>query len=1101
MPIAIEGPYAAKVMIVGDCPCYEDTKTGRNFSGSSGRMLDTLLTEAGTSRNECLLTTVAKDCPPGGKVAFFYEDAKMLVPSVRMQIYIQKLKEEIQFHRPNIIIALGHVAMNVLTGNTGITKYRGYIEPCTLVPGIKVLTTHHPSSVTNDVKLAFQFILDVRKAIANSVFSGIQETGHDLQIDLTYDQFIDYCDYLIHNHKDKIAIDIETLSPGCHIDVLGIGESATKAVSFPVLLNRTARFSSAQELALWEKVNELVNKKEVIMQNGLFDAAVLLHHTGIWCGGYKYDTLLDAHACWPECPRSLSFLASICLNVPAWKHTANESPLLYNAADAANTWGIWEVLEGQMAILGTRAVHDFEMEQSEVAIMLQLQGVRIDLEKRDKKVAELKESIRLAKIDLETKLGKVVNFASPKQMQELLYKDLMLPIQYERRKHATEERKVTTNEEALVNLSRKSDNPVLNDIIKVKKQMKLLTFMDIEVSPQGRVHTCYNITGATMATETKGLVVDDEEQHKSFARWSSSSSIILEYGSGNFQNIPKDARELYIPPAGHNIVQADYKQAEAVVVAYVIGDNKLKKLFQDSYGVDEETCKANNWDVHKLTASMMFGVPIDLVTPDQRKVGKMIRHACVDSTTEVLTRTGWKPIPEFNRFTEQVAQWDTDGSITFVTPTDAVMYPYTGPMYRFKNLSIDQLVSPAHRMPTFKREGHICTDIFSEHLHPSKNGDITLPLNGRIKQDGYDAITPCFMQLVVAMQADGSIRERGNKREMNFFLKKERKILRLRSLLEANSIEYSESPATDDRIMFYISYSKNQELFDFVKLTNKRFGVWVLGLSLDCMVAAVEESKWWDSRRNGDGSKSWQYYSQHKENCDWLATMAHLAGYKAYVSDHHPSVWTCNLANQQRTYAYRTHRTVEQYTGNIYSMKVPSTYYLIRRNGIISVTGNTNYSAGPGVLATKLNISTNEAKVLLGKFAAGCPMLSLWHGTVREELRRTRMLTNLLGRKHKFLDRWGDSLFRSAYSYIPQSTVGDLLNRALVDYYHKYAHEDEIALQLHDAIYVIVPDDLIERAKERLRECMTIPLTARRETFCIDVDFKVGKSWKDMGEE
>lgn len=788
MPIQLEGPANAKVMIVGDCPVYEDINTGRNFSGASGRMLDTLLSEAGTSRHECLLTTVAKDCPPGGKVQFFYEDAKLLKPSVRMQIYIQKLKEEIQLHRPHIIIALGHVAMNVLTGNVGVSKYRGYIEPCTLVPGIKVLTTHHPSAVITDVKLAFQFILDVRKAVANSVTPGLIQSTSDLQIDLTYNQFIDYTDYLIHDHDDKISLDIETLSPGCHIDVLGIGESATKAVSFPVLLNRTARFSSSQELRLWEKLNELVNTKEVIMQNGLFDAAVLLHHTGIWSSGYKYDTLLAAHACWPECPRSLSFLASICLNVPAWKHTAGDSPLLYNAADAANTWGIWEVLEGQMKILGTRDVHDFEMEQCEVAIMLQLQGVRIDLEKRDYKIKAITEDIRLRKIELEKKLGKHVNFASPKQMQELLYKDLMLPIQYKRRKHATEERKVTTNEEALVNLSRKSDNPVLDDIIKVKKQMKLLTFIDINVSPQGRVHTCYNITGATMVTEHKGLVIDDEEQHKSFARWSSSGSIILEYGSGNFQNIPKDARELYVPPPGYSIVQADYKQAEAVVVAYVIGDNKLKKLFQDSYGADEETCAANNWDVHKLKAAQVFGIPVDLVNAQQRKFGKTIRHA-------------------------------------------------------------------------------------------------------------------------------------------------------------------------------------------------------------------------------------------------------------------------------------------------------------------------ENYSAGPGVLATKLNISNNEAKTLLAQSAASCPMLHVWHGRIREELRVYRSLTNLLGRKHKFLDRWGDSLFRSAYSYIPQSTVGDLLNRALVNYYHKYGPEDEIALQLHDAIYIIVPDHLIERGKERLRECMSIPLTVNRETFRIDVDFKVGKSWKDMGEE
>jgi DNA polymerase I-like protein with 3'-5' exonuclease and polymerase domains len=98
------------------------------------------------------------------------------------------------------------------------------------------------------------------------------------------------------------------------------------------------------------------------------------------------------------------------------------------------------------------------------------------------------------------------------------------------------------------------------------------------------------------------------------------------------------------------------------------------------------------------------------------------------------------------------------------------------------------------------------------------------------------------------------------------------------------------------------------------------------------------------------------------------------------------------------------------------------------------------------------------------------------------------------------MERWGDDLFRSAYSYIPQSTVGDLLNTALVRLYNKYGEEATISLQLHDAIYIICKEDEVEDWMEKMRACMMIPLTCNGEEFKIDVDFAVGKSWGEMEE-
>jgi hypothetical protein len=210
-------------------------------------------------------------------------------------------------------------------------------------------------------------------------------------------------------------------------------------------------------------------------------------------------------------------------------------------------------------------------------------------------------------------------------------------------------------------------------------------------------------------------------------------------------------------------------------------------------------------------------------------------------------------------------------------------------------------------------------------------------------------------------------------------------------------------------------------------------------------------------------------------------------------------VYTSSITRQKYTYLTRTHKKVINYTGKIYSIKIPSTYYVIRRKGLISITGNTNYSAGPGVLAAKLGCTMTQAKELLESFHAGCPQLRMWHQSIQDKLRKNRMLTNLLGRKHKFLKQWGDDLFRSAYSFIPQSTVGDLLNLALVRLYEAYGEQVHIALQLHDAIYVWSKPELVDWTATVMKQSMLVPLTSSHgQKYYIDVDFSVGPTWGEL---
>ena len=783
------GPAGAEIMLVGEAPGEQEDRLGVPFVGTAGRTLDILLQQAGINRHQALITNVARVRPPANDMSFYFFDKKKTKPKPQLEEWLQQLKSDIIQHKPNIVVALGDTALWALTGEHGINANRGWISESTLVPGQKILATFHPQNINYEWKNSWAMVMDLRKAKRHSTFSGFLSDRRTLIPEATAEQFIDYCKRLADS-ECVVGIDLETVSNFCHPDRIGIGHSFEYAMSLPLVRSPHHYWSTTEEIEIWSQFSRVMQRCPIVVQNGPFDFSVLFNHLGIFPRRIEMDTHIAAHVCWPEVPRSLSFLSSICIDVPRWKHTAMSDPGAYNAQDVSNMMGVYEVLKKELENANSVDTFKFELSQIEPACFLQLQGILIDNSRRLRMMEEF--SSRVADIDnlFETLTGKKINLRSSAQVKKLLYVDLGLPPQYKRRKHADEPPKLTADAEAIKKLLRLyPNNQILTLFAEYAKLSKLLSsFLDIQLSPAGRVHTSYNVTGATMRRkDTKGLVRDDEEQYKSFGRWSSSQSIVLPYGSGNLQNIPYKARKLYIPPPGYVIVQADYKQAEAVVVSYLIGDEILKRMFVQSFGKSKEECKANHWDVHKLTAAMLYNKPVEDVTPEERNIGKRLRHA-------------------------------------------------------------------------------------------------------------------------------------------------------------------------------------------------------------------------------------------------------------------------------------------------------------------------VSYSAGPQVIAVNIGVALQEAKALLNHYHAVNPRLGAWQERVKKQLAETRTLTNLLGRKHRFLDKWDDSLFRSAYSFLPQSTVGDLLNLSLVTFYNRYGDEETILLQLHDAIYTFCLPSETDRTMERLRSCMIRPIEVGSEIMTIDVDFSIGKNWGEMEE-
>uniref|UniRef100_A0A6H1ZUF9 Putative DNA polymerase n=1 Tax=viral metagenome TaxID=1070528 RepID=A0A6H1ZUF9_9ZZZZ len=781
MLVNTEGPTDAAIMFVGEAPGETEDKTGRPFTGFAGTTLNTLLSQAGIARYQCLVTNVAREQPPANKISYFFEDKKCTIPKPKLVYWINQLKEEIKLYKPKVVIALGATALWALTGQRKISEYRGYILPCSLVPGVKVLPTYHPQAVNHEWKLFVPTVLDLRKALRHSTFLEIPESQQILVPNADVRRFVAYMEECIaHPEWEYLSVDVETIQPGSHIEELGLSHNPNFGMSIFLLKGRAPALPEKDELLLWQTFTRLIACKKIVMQNAAYDIGVIWYNQHIFVETLWMDTLIAAHVCWPELPRDLGFLGSICLDIAPWKSKAARTAE-YNTSDAANALGIAFILDKELTKEKIRHTFDFEMSLIPVALMMQLQGIAVDKDKQQELIKLWTEKRAEFKIQLDTVLGKEINFNSPKQMQQLLYLDLKLPVQYKRRKSVNEPRTMTIDANALRTLSRLvPDNPIFNLILEYKKADSLLKFIDVELSPKGRVHTSYNITGASSDDEE-----DTKKTKRSFGRWSSSGSIILPYGSGNLQNIPLEVRKMYRAKPGWKIIEADYSQAEAVIVAHLTGNQKMIKMFKDSFGLSPT--EKSPYDIHVLKASELFGIPIDQVTPEQRRVGKTIRHA-------------------------------------------------------------------------------------------------------------------------------------------------------------------------------------------------------------------------------------------------------------------------------------------------------------------------RNYKAGPTVLANALRTSLSNAKDLIALDERIDPSLGMWHVATQEALKTTRTLTNLLGRQHRFLDRWCDAMFRSAYSYKPQSTVGDLLNIALKRLYDSLLEipwEIEIMLQLHDALYVMVEETNVMPTIRHIRECMLIPLKYNYEEFIIDAEFKVKDSWAE----
>ena len=235
----------------------------------------------------------------------------------------------------------------------------------------------------------------------------------------------------------------------------------------------------------------------------------------------------------------------------------------------------------------------FELDQKVQPVLEEMtkNGILVDLKFLNAFGKDLKA--RLIKIEksIYSKVGHQFNLNSPKQLSEVLFDELKLPVF---RKTKTGR---STDEETLHELS--PAHPVVPLLLEYRQLFKLVsTYVDAlpkSVGEDGRIHSTFNVEGAATG------------------RLSSTNP--------NLQNIPikgelgSEMRKAFIAPKGKVILGADYSQIELRIMAHFSNDPNLKKAFEEGL------------DIHAATASKIFNVSVDQVDKAQRMVGKTMNFA------------------------------------------------------------------------------------------------------------------------------------------------------------------------------------------------------------------------------------------------------------------------------------------------------------------------------------------------------------------------------------------------------------------------------------------------------------------------------------------
>ena len=420
------------------------------------------------------------------------------------------------------------------------------------------------------------------------------------------------------NKRSIISVDTETssLDPQ-EAELIGISLSYAKNVSFyiPVAHKNTKNLNKVFVLEKLKPILEdpsikkvgqnikydfIIFKKYGVELNSVEDTMLLSYTLDAGNNRHNMDTLSELHLS----HKTISYKDLVGTGKKQLKFSEVDvdKATEYAAEDADVTLRLYEILSERLSNEKLNQIYEvFEKPMIKILSKLETYGVKVD----DKYLKELSKKFekRLEKIEKEIyKIsGKEFNIGSPKQLGEIIYNELKIA-----KLKKTKKGSLATSAKILEDLAL-SGQKFPNLILEWRQVSKLKTtytdaLQDHINKDTKRVHTSFLLA----ATNTGRLASSDP----------------------NLQNIPiktsdgKEIRKAFIAEKNNVLISADYNQIEMRILADIADVKELKKAFKQ------------NQDIHKLTASQVFGLPINKISEDQRRKAKAINFGIIYGITQ-----------------------------------------------------------------------------------------------------------------------------------------------------------------------------------------------------------------------------------------------------------------------------------------------------------------------------------------------------------------------------------------------------------------------------------------------------------------------------------
>ena len=420
------------------------------------------------------------------------------------------------------------------------------------------------------------------------------------------------------NEQSVIAVDTETSSLNPHeAELIGVSISFAPNISFYIPLGHKGVKGIKKDLVLKKlkiiledssirkvgqniKYDFIIFKNYGIELNSIDDTMLLSYTLDAGNNRHNMDTLSELHLG----HKTISYkdLVGTGKKQLNFSDIDLKSATEYAAEDADVTLRLYNILSERVSQEKLNKIYEvFEKPMIKILSKLEINGIKVDenyLKKLSKKFEE-----RLVKIEKEIyKLsGKKFNIGSPKQLGEIIYNDLKIA-----KLKKTKKGSLATSAKVLEDLAL-TGHKFPNLVLEWRQVSKLKnTYTDALQShiskKTKRVHTSFLLA----ATNTGRLASSDP----------------------NLQNIPiktldgKEIRKAFISEKNNILISADYNQIEMRILADMADVKELKKAFK------------NNQDIHSLTASQVFDLPINKITEDYRRKAKAINFGIIYGITQ-----------------------------------------------------------------------------------------------------------------------------------------------------------------------------------------------------------------------------------------------------------------------------------------------------------------------------------------------------------------------------------------------------------------------------------------------------------------------------------